>query len=159
MRTISRLLNRFSVLRAQEDSANHTTGSIAIGQQAESLAKDYLIAQGLYFVERNFSCKQGEIDVIMRSGEQLIFVEVRYRKHASFGSGAASITRTKRQKLVKAVAAYLLKNGRSSASTSFRIDVIEVSPVTIQKNIHANGDSESFRDSHIRWIKNAITQT
>lgn len=77
------------------------------GQAGEDLALDYLIKRGLRLVERNFRCRQGEIDLIMRHGESLVFVEVRKRRSASFGGAAASITASKQAKLVNAAQTYL----------------------------------------------------
>lgn len=83
------------------------------GQQAEDLALDYLTKQGLHLVEKNFRCRQGEIDLIMRHGESLVFVEVRKRASSSFGGAAASITASKQAKLVNAAQHYLLSCQRT----------------------------------------------
>ena len=52
----------------------------ASGVKAEKIAYDYLLLKGLTSVERNFSTRRGEIDIIMRDGKQLVFVEVRFRQ-------------------------------------------------------------------------------
>lgn len=70
------------------------------GAQAESLAAGYLQQAGLSLVERNFRCRYGEIDLIMRDGHTLVFVEVRLRRHAGFGGAAASIDANKQRKLI-----------------------------------------------------------
>ena len=59
-----------------------------VGDEAERAAERFLIAQGLKLVERNFRTRLGEIDLIMREGESLIFVEVRLRKNNDFGGAA-----------------------------------------------------------------------
>lgn len=81
--------------------------SIKQGTQAEHLARDYLITQGLQWVESNYRCVMGEIDLIMRDGAWLVFVEVRARSSLLFGGAMASVTRSKQQKLLKTAARYL----------------------------------------------------
>jgi putative endonuclease len=80
---------------------------VAQGTAAEDLALHYLEARGLTLVTRNFRCRAGELDLIMRDGEQLVFVEVRSRRHARYGTPAESVTRTKQQRLLRAEALYL----------------------------------------------------
>ncbi|MCG8083044.1 MAG: YraN family protein, partial [Candidatus Thiodiazotropha taylori] len=62
------------------------------GEAAEQLAVDYLSRRGLKLVTRNFRCKVGEIDLIMREKRTLVFVEVRYRQSDDYGSALESIT-------------------------------------------------------------------
>jgi Holliday junction resolvase-like predicted endonuclease len=62
------------------------------GARAEDLAAAFLVARGLAIVERNFHCRRGEIDIIARDGEMLVFVEVRLRSRRDFG-GAARASR------------------------------------------------------------------
>jgi putative endonuclease len=78
------------------------------GRVAEQAAADYLIAQGLCLVERNWRCKGGEIDLVMRDGATLVFVEVRARGGMGFGGAAASITAAKRARVILAARHYLL---------------------------------------------------
>ncbi len=93
------------------------------GNVAEEKALDYLIQQGLKLVTRNYHCRSGEIDLIMRDGEYLVFVEVRSRSSNSFGGGLESITYTKRQKIIKATAYYLMQHKIQIPS---RFDVISI---------------------------------
>lgn len=79
------------------------------GQLWEQQARDYLLRQGLRLVEANFRCKGGEIDLIMRHGDELVFVEVRQRDSASHGGAAASITPAKIRRMVFAAQTYLLR--------------------------------------------------
>jgi len=78
-----------------------------LGARAEALATDYLARQGLVLVARNFRSRRGEIDVIVRDRDTLVFVEVRLRSQAAFGGAAASITPAKRARLLAAAHAYL----------------------------------------------------
>lgn len=79
----------------------------AIGQAGEDHALQYLQAQGLRLLERNFRCQLGEIDLIMQDGQQLIFVEVRKRASLSHGGAAASVTPSKQRRLLLAAQYYL----------------------------------------------------
>ena len=114
----------------------------AIGNQFEALTKQYLERQGLRFVEQNFSAKCGEIDLIMKDQQTIVFVEVKYRKQTHFGHAAEFVTQKKMHKLTRTAYLWLSKNGLSPHTTDFRFDVVA---------IHQAGND-------IDWIKNAITQ-
>lgn len=86
---------------------NRSPRTIDEGARAESLAADFLAARGLSIVARNFRTRMGEIDLIARDGEMLVFVEVRKRRSAAYGGAAASITAAKRARLIAAAQAYL----------------------------------------------------
>lgn len=112
-----------------------------LGAQTEELACHYLTQQGLRLITRNYRCKLGEIDLIMQDGEQLVFVEVRYRKQTAFGSSAESINYFKQQKLIKA-ASYYLQTHQLYNTQACRFDVIAVAKQT-----------DSFK---LEWLKNAF---
>ena len=78
-----------------------------LGQSAESQAETFLKSQGLKPVVRNWRCRFGEIDLIMRDQDTLVFVEVRMRSRADFGGAAASVTPAKQKKLLAAARQYL----------------------------------------------------
>ncbi|MDF0606384.1 YraN family protein [Neisseriaceae bacterium TC5R-5] len=82
-----------------------------LGQQAEDRALAFLQARGLTLVERNWSCRAGELDLVMRDQAHWVFVEVRHRASERFGSAAQSITPAKRRKLEQAAAMYLSIKG------------------------------------------------
>jgi len=94
------------------------------GAAYETRARHYLVAQGLGFVTRNYRCRRGEIDLIMRQGEQLSFVEVRYRARHSHGSAKASVTRQKQQRLRLAASHYLASQHLSESRQACRFDVV-----------------------------------
>jgi putative endonuclease len=77
------------------------------GREAESLAARYLEDKGLRLVERNFRVRGGEIDLICRDGKTLVFVEVRLRSRSDFGGAGASITASKRRRIILAARHYL----------------------------------------------------
>jgi putative endonuclease len=80
----------------------------ALGREAEARAEHMLLARGLALVQRNYRCRGGEIDLIMRDGGQLVFVEVRYRRSNSHGGALASVDARKRRRLVTAAQHYLM---------------------------------------------------
>ncbi len=77
------------------------------GAQAEQLAAQFLQRHGLALLQQNYRCRCGEIDLVMRDGATLVFVEVRLRSRADFGGAAASIGRTKQGRLVRTAQHYL----------------------------------------------------
>ena len=83
------------------------------GKDAEARAAQYLQAQGLQIVERNYRCRYGEVDLIARDGQTLVFVEVRARSSNAFGGAAASITTAKQKKLTRTALHYLSTAGQT----------------------------------------------
>ena len=79
----------------------------ADGDAAEQYAADFLFGQGLQLLVRNYRSRFGEIDLIMRDGETLVFVEVRLRRNPRFGGAAASIDARKQQRLILTAQRYL----------------------------------------------------
>lgn len=77
------------------------------GAEAEQKAEAFLTRAGLNTLARNYHCNRGEIDLIMAQRGTLVFVEVRLRSHAAFGSGAESVTAAKQRKLRLAAEHYL----------------------------------------------------
>ncbi len=96
----------------------------SIGAHAETAALEYLERQGLRLVTRNFACRTGEIDLIMRDGNTLCFVEVRFRRSTQHASGADSITAAKIRKLIRTAAVYL--HTHSQTESEYRFDVVSV---------------------------------
>ncbi|MDX9874698.1 MAG: YraN family protein [Spongiibacteraceae bacterium] len=82
---------------------NRTSGALA-----ERAAERWLCSRGLEPLARNYRCRAGEIDLVMRDGATLVFVEVRLRNHSGFGSGADSVTASKRARLVRAATHFML---------------------------------------------------
>lgn len=94
-----------------------------IGKDAEKLAEKYLIKHHLKLLERNFSSRFGEIDLIMQDRDTVTFIEVRYRNSKMFGGAAASVTASKQSKIIKTAQFYLSQNPRH-ANKNCRFDVI-----------------------------------
>lgn len=113
----------------------------ADGRRAEEAARAYLIAQGLTTVAANVRFNGGELDLVMREGEVLAFIEVRYRRSAAFGGGAASVDARKQRRMALAAQLFLQRNPRLAALPC-RFDVVE-----------AEGDAHAPR---LRWIRDAF---
>ena len=96
---------------------------VALGTAAEDWACRYLEAHGLILIARNFRVRGGELDLIMRDGEQLVFVEVRSRRSCRFGVPAESVTRVKQQRLLQTAAIYLQ---RQAIDPPCRFDVVAI---------------------------------
>lgn len=103
------------------------------GSLAESVARDYLVAQGLIWRESNFNTPMGEIDLIMQQADYLIFVEVRARRSLVYGSALESITTGKRRKILNTAAVYMQRYRLSKHFTSrFDVLVLQGQPPKIQ---------------------------
>ena len=96
------------------------------GLQAEERALQFLQAQGLHCVARNFSSHRGEIDLVMQDSDTLVFVEVRFRRHGGFGSAAESVTGSKQQRIIRA-ASHFLNRSRQWRDSACRFDVLAIS--------------------------------
>lgn len=108
------------------------------GSDAEQVAASYLQRQHLVLVTQNYRCRFGEIDLIMRDGTTLVFIEVRMRSHEMFGGAAASITPSKQAKLLRTARHYLAE---LNSEPPCRFDALLLSGVNGQE---------------IEWIKNAF---
>ncbi|WP_440867444.1 YraN family protein [Symbiopectobacterium purcellii] len=99
----------------------------ATGTRYEQHARHYLEQQaGLTFVAANVHYRGGELDLIMRDEHTWVFVEVRYRKNAQFGSAAESVTSRKQQRLLQAAALWLAQRQQSFDTTSCRFDILAI---------------------------------
>lgn len=112
------------------------------GQAAENQALEFLQGQGLRLLTRNWRCKGGELDLVMLDADTVVFVEVRYRLHASFGGALGSIDGRKQKRLVLAASLFLQKEPRWAAQPC-RFDV-----VALQGSHHAGRP--------LQWLKNAF---
>jgi putative endonuclease len=117
-------------------------GKKETGDAAERAAETYLIKHGLILVARNFRTRFGEVDLIMRDGEVLVFVEVRMRssknKAQDFGGAAASIGPAKQARLIAAAQQYLTQFKHPPAC---RFDAVLL------------GDMNAVE---VAWLKNAF---
>ncbi len=93
------------------------------GQCGEDAAVKHLKNKGYKIVERNYRNKIGEIDIIAKDRENLVFVEVKTRSSDKFGTPAEAVTYYKKQKIVNCAKVYLIKN---PTALNIRFDIIEV---------------------------------
>ena len=99
------------------------------GQHWERVARAWLERQGLVFVAANVRCRGGELDLIMRDGATIVFVEVRQRSGTSHGGALASIGPAKRRRLARAAQAWL---ARHPAAPPCRVDVVAIDGETVR---------------------------
>jgi len=112
------------------------------GRWAEALAERYLLARDMRLLERNYRIRGGEIDLIMEQAGVTVFVEVRYRGNAAYGSAAESVDRRKQQRLLRTAEHFLQTHARERPDSSCRFDVIAIT---------GNG-----RAADIEWIPDAF---
>lgn len=96
-----------------------------IGTEKEEMACRFLTQKGVKIRERNFRCRQGEIDIVGDDGEYLVFFEVKYRKSTSKGSASEAVDYRKQQKICKVSDYYRLLH-HCPADTPIRYDVIAI---------------------------------
>lgn len=94
-----------------------------LGKAAETRACIYLKLHGYKILERNYTGRFGEIDIIGSKNNEITFFEVKQRKNNSYGGGAAAVTYSKQQKIIKTASQYLMQFDKEPA-VSF--DVIEI---------------------------------
>ena len=107
------------------------------GNDFEKLAADFLQKQGMTILKLNFYCKMGEVDIIAKDGNYLVFVEVKYRTTKSKGSGFEAVGFNKMRKISR-VADYYMYSHRCSGDTSVRFDVVVI------------------EEGHLKHLKNAF---
>jgi putative endonuclease len=128
--------------KAKSSASKGKTGASshrAAGERRELDAEEWLIQRGFVPITRNYRTRGGEIDLIMRDADTLVFVEVRYRKTTEHGTGAETITYHKQQRLRRAALHYLQKHF-ANREPPCRFDVMS-----------GTGDPVVFE-----WISNAF---
>ena len=118
-------------------SSNSATGS-----RWEKVALEHLQSRGLSGISENFHCRMGEIDLVMRDRDCLVFVEVRYRRANRFASAAASVDRRKQRKLLRAAAAFLARHPEF-CDLAVRFDVVAF-------------DAASDDQCTLQWLQDAF---
>ncbi len=116
------------------------------GAAVEQAACTYLLQHGLVLLARNVRFRGGELDLVMRQGASLVFVEVRYRRSSGFGGGAASVDAGKRRRLVHAAQLHLATQP-ALAAMPCRFDVVEASGDPTAPTLHWIRDAFRADDS------------
>jgi putative endonuclease len=95
-----------------------------LGAWGEETAARFLIGKGYLILERNWHGPEGELDLVGRQGDELVFVEVKARRQRDFGLPEEAVTPAKQRKLRRTAWAYLQAHGLSDAE--WRIDVVAI---------------------------------
>lgn len=95
-----------------------------LGRIGENIIEDYITKLGYKVVERNFECNQGEIDIVAKDKEELVFIEVKTRTDISYGEASEAVTDTKKRHLINSIKYYIYK--QKLENQPIRIDVAEV---------------------------------
>ncbi len=111
-----------------------------IGQSGEELACDFLSDNKLKIVTRNYRTRFGEIDIVAKSGKQLIFVEVKAKNTSRFGKPYEMVTEKKKKKLIVTSKNYLIEQDIDPEKQDWRIDIVSI----------------DYESGHIEWLKNAV---
>ncbi|MFT5781473.1 MAG: putative endonuclease [Pseudomonas sp.] len=114
----------------------------AAGRAAEQQARSHLERHGLRLLAQNWACRVGELDLVMLDGDTVVFVEVRYRRHAGWGGALESVDARKRNKVSAAAQYFLLQESRW-AKHPCRFDVVAMS-------------ASEQPNERLNWIKNAF---
>lgn len=110
------------------------------GLALEQQGARYLSAQGLRLLTTNYYCKAGEIDLVMREGSTLVFVEVRFRRSGLRGSPVETVTPAKQRRLVRCARHYLMSR-QLHDTVPCRFDVLGIEP-----------------GNRVTWVRNAFSQ-
>ena len=117
----------------------------ALGQLGEDIAVHHLQRLGYIILQRNYRCSQGEVDIIARDQDRLVFVEVRARRGSAFGTPKESVTARKQARLETVARNYLQEHGYSDIDWGIDVVAVQFTPRgTLQ---------------HIELIRNAIMET
>ena len=114
-----------------------------LGTTGEKLARDFLKKKHYKIIGTNYRCREGEIDIVTRKKDCLIFVEVRTKASDGFGSPEESVTFAKREKLISSALTYMSEH--PNMPESWRIDFVAV-------ELNPNG-----KVRRIELIENAVT--
>jgi putative endonuclease len=114
-----------------------------LGDIGEKLARDFLKKKGYKITGSNFRCREGEIDIIARKKDYLVFVEVRTKASTGFGSPEESVTFAKKENLISSALTYMSEH--RDLPESWRIDFVAI-------ELDPNGKAR-----RIELIENAIT--
>jgi putative endonuclease len=98
----------------------------AVGAYGERVAVDYMVAQGMRVIERNWRCAAGEIDAVLRDGDTLVFCEVKTRRGIGFGQPYEAVGHRKMARLRRLASIWMTE--RNTHAVEVRFDVVSVLP-------------------------------
>ena len=98
--------------------------STILGKEGETIAVEYLAEHGYQILDRNFRSQQGEIDIIAKEGDFLVFVEVKIYSIGSIGTPLGAIRKPKKESIIHAARTYLFK--KNIKNVNCRFDVLAI---------------------------------
>lgn len=104
------------------------------GSEKESLAAGYLINNGYEVIECNYRCRLGEVDIIAKDGDYLVFAEVKYRKSLKMGSPFDAVGYQKQNRIRKVCQWYLMEKHLNDIPVRFDVVGILDQEITVIKN-------------------------
>ena len=105
------------------------------GAYYENLVAEYLKTQGYEILEKNYRCRIGEIDLIAKEGETLVFVEVKYRRDDKMGNPKEAVNREKQKKISMTASYYLMREcGRMDIPCRFDVAAVLGEQIEVVKN-------------------------
>jgi putative endonuclease len=111
-------------MRNKTSMSNEHRRLSELGDKGELLARQYLERKAYSFITSQYHSRYGELDLVMRDGKELVFVEVKLRKTQTYGRGEESVTKWKARKLMGTINAYLRKY--SLHDTFWRVDIVSI---------------------------------
>jgi putative endonuclease len=114
--------------------------SYELGREGEEAAEVFLRQKGYYIIERNYRSHQGEVDIIARDGEFLVFVEVKNYSFRSYGTPAGAVRKNKKQSIIHAAQSYIYR--KKIKDTYCRFDV-----VTLYRRADGSRAIELYKDA------------
>lgn len=149
-KAIQQLLRMMQTPSSAADKKTEPTGEVQrhyaarspaqlMGERGELIARQYLEQRGLRYVDGNVASKLGEIDLIMRDGATLVFIEVKMRRSETYGGALAAITPSKLARLRKAITLYLQQHAEYG-NADCRMDALLI--------------QNAGRERMIEWLKN-----
>lgn len=114
-------------------STSSLRGPLSLGSAGEQLAADYLRSQGLVVLYRGYRCPRGEIDLVCRDGNELVFVEVKSRSSLTAGYPAEAITRAKMRRIITAARYFIAEHGLERVPIRFDVIAIQINNADLSK--------------------------
>ncbi len=123
---LSPLTNRKPVANRVKDLFGQIINKRKFGDQIELKTVEFLQQHSVTILQQNYLCKMGEIDIIAQDKDNLLFIEVRYRKSDDYGGAIASVNKKKQRRLILAASHYMQKYGITN-KVACRFDVMAIS--------------------------------
>lgn len=92
-----------------------------LGKEGEAIALKYFTERGYKIIDKNFRSQQGEVDIIAKDGDFLVFVEVKAYSIGSFGTPLGAVGKSKKASIIHAARTYLLKNNIKNVNCRFDV--------------------------------------